>query len=180
MPVAKQTRRNDRRYFDVSKALPLNSPKRINERMEAVRHEWTKMARAQRTTFAEGFTLIEILIAVLLLAIAIAPIVSAFAPALFLTGGEEETAVFTNQVRGTLNRVISLDFETLNSNQGDPVDLETLFGSPEEAAKETFSFRGENCTPTVAITDASGGAGGLLKLTVTIGHVSLETLRTEY
>jgi len=187
MSVDKQTRRNDRRYFDVSKALPWNSPKRINERMEAVRHEWTKMARAQRTTengkrttFAEGFTLIEILIAVLLLAIAIAPIVSAFAPALFLTGGEEETAVFTNQVRGTLNRVISLDFETLNSNQGDPVDLETLFGSPEEAAKETFSFRGENDTPTVAITDASEGTGGLLEITVTLDSVSLETLRTEY
>ncbi len=155
--------------------------------METVRHEWTKMARAQRTTdngkrttFAEGFTLVEIMIAVLLLAIAIAPMVSAFAPALLSTGGEEETAVFTNQVRGTLNRVISLDFETLNSIQGDPVDLETLFGSPEEAAKETFSFRGENYTPTVAITDASGGAGGLLELTVTLDRVSLETLKAEY
>lgn len=149
--------------------------------MGAVRHEWTKMARAQRTTdngkrttFAKGFTLVEIMIAVLLLAIAIAPMVSAFAPALLSTGGEEEMVVFTNQVRGTLNRVISLDFETLNSNKG-PYVLATLFGS-----EETFEFRGENYTPTVAITDESEGAGGLLEITVTLDRVILKTLKAEY
>ena len=88
--------------------------------------------------------------------------------------------VFTNQGRGTLNRVISLDFETLNSNQGDPVDLASLFGSAEEADKEIFSFKGVNYTPTVAITDASGGDGGLLELTVTLDYVSLRTLKAEY
>ena len=163
--------------------------------MEAVRHEWTKMARAQRktdngkrTTFAKGFTLVEIMIAVLLLAIAIAPMVSAFAPALLSTGGEEEMVVFTNQVRGTLNRVISLDFETLNSNKGDPVDLETLFGSVAEADKEAFSFQGKDHTPLVTITgyDADGDLDidaddeGMLQLTVTIGYVILKTLKAEY
>jgi len=69
---------------------------------------------------------------------------------------------------------------TLNSNQGDPVDLVSLFGSAEEAAKETFSYKGENYTPTVAITDASGGAGGLLELAVTLDYVSLKTLKGEY
>jgi prepilin-type N-terminal cleavage/methylation domain-containing protein len=134
----------------------------------------------QRTTSTEGFTLVEIILAVVLLAIAISPMVSAFAPAIFSTGGEEEMVVFTNQARGTLNRVISLDFQTLNSNQGDPVNLSTLFGTQAEADKEAFSFKGASYTPTVAITDASGGDGGLLELTVTLDYVSLRTLKAEY
>ena len=128
----------------------------------------------------QGFTLVEILVTVLLLAIAIAPIVSAYGPAIFSTSGQEEMAVFTNQVRGTLSRVADLDFTTLNSNPGDPVDLVSLFGSAEEANKETFSFKGASYTPTVAITDASGGAGGLLELTVILEYVSLKTLKAEY
>ena len=124
--------------------------------------------------------MVEIVVAVLLLAIAIVPIVGAFGPAIFSTGAEEETAVFTNQVRGTLSRVLTLDFATLNSNQGDPVNLATLFGTQAEADKETFSLKGASYTPTVAIIDASGGAGGLLELTVTLDHVSLKTLKGEY
>jgi len=134
----------------------------------------------QRTTSAEGFTLVEIMIAVVLLAIAIAPMVSAYAPAIFSTSAEDEMAVFTNRARGTLNRVTALEFIALDDNKGNPVDLAALFGSDAEAAKETFSFRGENYTPTVAITDASGGAGGLLELTVTLDRVSLKTLKAEY
>lgn len=127
-----------------------------------------------------GFTLVEIIIAVALLAIAIVPMVSAYGPAIFSTSTEEETAVFTNRVRGTLNRVATLDFATLHNNQGDPVDLATLFGSAPEAAKETFSLQGDAYTPTVAIADVSGGDGGLLKITVTMDRVSLKTLKAEY
>jgi hypothetical protein len=79
-----------------------------------------------------------------------------------------------------MNRVMALDFDTLSNNQGDPVDLVSLFGLAAEAAKENFQFRGENYTPTVAITDASGGPGGLLQLTVTVDHVRLTTLKAEY
>lgn len=128
----------------------------------------------------KGFTLIEIIIAVVLLAIVVVPLVMAYGPAIFSTGVEEEIAVFTNQARGTLSRVATLDFTTLNNSQGNPVDLPTLFGSAEDADKETFSFKGENYTPTVAVTDASEGSGGLLEITVTVGHVSLKTLKAEY
>ena len=128
----------------------------------------------------KGFSLVEVVVAVLLLAIAIVPILGAFGPAIFATNVEEGTAVFTNQTRGTLSRVLALDFATLDSNQGDPVNLATLFGTQAEADKETFSFKGTNYTPTVAITDASGGAGGLLELTVTLDYVSLKTLKGEY
>lgn len=128
----------------------------------------------------DGFTLFEILIAVLLLAIAIAPIVAAFKPALFATSSEEELSVFTHRARGTLNRAAALSFATLDANQGNPANLTNLFGSASEAAKETFTFKGDSYTPTVAITDQSSGAGGLLEITVTAANVSVQTLKTEY
>ena len=120
------------------------------------------------------------MLAVFLLGIAIAPMMSAFGPFLSSSDVAEESTVFTNQARGTLYRILALDYATLDANKGDPVDLEALFGSTDEAAKETFSFKGKNYTPTVAIADASGGAGGLLDLTTTINHVCLTTLKADY
>jgi prepilin-type N-terminal cleavage/methylation domain-containing protein len=127
----------------------------------------------------KGFTLVEIIIAVLLLAIAIVPMVGAYGPAIFSTAVEDEVGVFANQARGTLNRVAAIDYAILLNNQGNPVDLVALFGSAAEAAKETFSFHGSSYTPTVAIADVSGGLGGLLEITVTADQVSLITLTTE-
>ncbi len=127
-----------------------------------------------------GFTFLEIMLVVLILAIAIVPMVRAFAPAVLTASADEETAVFANQARGTLNRVMAFDFDTLNNNQGDPVNLAALFGSAAEADKETFSFKGINYTPTVAITDASGGLDGLLQLSVTLEHLHFATLKSQY
>lgn len=127
-----------------------------------------------------GFTFLEILLVVLLLAIAIVPMLRAFSPAVSSADSIEETAVFTNQARGSINRLMALDFDTLSNNQGDPADLVSLFGSAAEAAKENFQFRGENYTPMVAITDASGGTGGLLQLTVTVDYVRLTTLKAAF
>jgi len=128
----------------------------------------------------KGFTLVEIIIAVLLLAIAIVPMVGAYGPAIFSTAVEDEVGVFTNQARGTLNRVAALDFAILSNNQGNPVDLVALLGTAAEAAKETFSFQGSSHTPAVAIADVGGALGGLLEITVTVDEVSLITLKTEW
>ncbi|UCG21990.1 MAG: type II secretion system protein [Deltaproteobacteria bacterium] len=127
-----------------------------------------------------GFTFLEIILVVLILAVAIVPMVRAFAPAVLTASTDEETTVLANQARGTLHRVMALDFDTLDSNQGDPVDLAVLFGSAAEADKETFTYKGKNYTPTVAITDASGGLGGLLQLTVTAEQVRFATLKSQY
>ncbi len=131
-----------------------------------------------------GFTLFEILLAVALLAVAVVPMMSAFGPALFTTGQEEERSVFTHQARATLNRVAALGFPALNANQGNPVNLAALFGwpagpAPAEAAKEDFTFQGRAYTPLVAVTDTSGGAGGRLEITVTVDYVQLKTLKAE-
>ena len=138
------------------------------------------MARNLTLFDNKGFTFLEIILVVLILAIAIVPMVRAFSPGTLSANTEEETTVFTNQARGTLNRVMSLDFDTLNSNQGATVDLATLFGGGAEAAKESFTFKGENYTPTVAITDASSGAGGLLQLTVKLSQIQLSTRKAHY
>jgi prepilin-type N-terminal cleavage/methylation domain-containing protein len=132
-----------------------------------------------------GLTLIEVAVALFILSMVIIPLMDSFRTALITTGGEERQAVFTNQARATLYRIAALDFVDLNSNQGNPVDLAVLFGSasdpkPAEAAKEDFVYRGKTYTPSVTISDASGGAGGLLELSVTVAEINLRTLKAEY
>ena len=134
----------------------------------------------QRLTSDHGFSLVEILIAVMILTLALVPIINAIGPAVKTTAAEAQFSVSTNQARATLNRLLSLDFATLNANQGNAVDLTSLFGSTAEANLENFLFNGQLHTPTVVITDVSGGAGELLQLTVTIDHVRLTTLKADY
>lgn len=134
----------------------------------------------QKTISSNGFSLLEIVVALFILAIAIAPMVKAYTPSLLATTGKEEMVVFANQARATMHRVMALDFDTLNSHLGDPVNLTALFGSGTEAAKETFSLYGATYTPTVAIADSSGGTEGLLEITVNLDKVTLKTLKTRF
>ncbi|MBW2428325.1 MAG: prepilin-type N-terminal cleavage/methylation domain-containing protein [Deltaproteobacteria bacterium] len=132
-----------------------------------------------------GLTLIEVAVALLILSIVIIPLMESFITALITSGGGERQTVFTNQARGTLYRIAAQDFADLNGNQGNPVDLAVLFGSttvpkPAEAAKEDFVYRGKTYTPTVAISDAGGGTGGLLELSVTVAEINLKTLKADY
>ncbi len=135
-----------------------------------------------------GFTLIEIIMALLILAIAIVPMLNAYNPGLFSTANEEEVTVFTNRARSTLNRVSVLDFKSLytlvQTNQANPVNLSNLFGSADEAAKETFSLKGTNYTPIVVMTDFSDvgeqKVGGLIEIIVTVKQINLKTLKAEY
>jgi prepilin-type N-terminal cleavage/methylation domain-containing protein len=141
-----------------------------------------RMAAVGSRTVLEqwGYSLVEIMVALSLIGLAIVPMLKAFRPAIDSIDVEEEMAVFSHQAKATLCRVAALDFDTADNNQGDPVDLAILFGSAAEAAKESFSFRGQSNTPVVAITDASGGAGGLLRLSVAVGDVKLTTLKANY
>jgi len=138
-----------------------------------------------------GFTLFEIFLALFILAIAIVPMMNAFAPSLLSSAYEEEQAVLTGRARQTLNRLADLDFPMLDAHRGNPVNLLTLFGSQAEADKESFAYLGNTYTPITAIcttnasgipvpdcvTDAGDGTSGLLELTVTLGTVRLQTLK---
>jgi prepilin-type N-terminal cleavage/methylation domain-containing protein len=126
---------------------------------------------------SRGFTLFEIIMALLILAVAIVPMMNAFAPALLATGRGEEQEVLTGQARRTMNRLIDLDFRTLDANQGNPANLVALFGSQTEVDKESFVYLGATYAPVVAIADASGGSGGLLEITVAFRTVSLQSLK---
>lgn len=136
--------------------------------------------RRLRLTSDRGFSLVEILVALMILATAIIPLINAIGPAVKATAAEAQFAVFSNQARATLNRLWSLDFTTLSAHQSTAVDLASLFGSAAEANQENFMLNGKLYTPAVAITDASGGAGGLLQLAVTINQVRLTTLKADY
>jgi hypothetical protein len=118
--------------------------------------------------------------AVMILTLAIVPIINAIGPAVKTTAAEAQSSVFCNQARATLNRLLIVDFTTLNANQGDAVDLTSLFGSTDEANLENFLLNGKSYTPTVTITDVSDGADKLLQLTVTINQVRLTTLKADY
>ena len=128
---------------------------------------------------AWGFTIFEILLAITILVIAIIPMVNAFAPALLSTGQAEEQAVLTGRARQTMNRLLDLPFATLDAHKGDPANLTDLLGSAAEAAKENVDYLGQTYVPVVAVTDASGGAGGLLELKVILKDFKLQTLKAE-
>ncbi len=121
----------------------------------------------------KGFTLFEVLLAVSILVVAIVPIVRAYRPSAFSIGLEQRQAVCANQARQTLNRLLSLDFNTLWANQGNPVNLNNLFN----ASDETFSLQRVSQNPVVSIVDASGGAGGLVEITVAAADVTFKALK---
>ncbi|WP_320045537.1 prepilin-type N-terminal cleavage/methylation domain-containing protein [uncultured Desulfobacter sp.] len=127
---------------------------------------------------SEGFTLFEILIALVILGTAIIPIMDAMAPSMASIPYLEKEIVLTNRARGTLNRIIALDFDTLTANVGNPVDITSLFGSITEGQKEIFTHFGVVYQPIIAIEDESGGDNTLLKLSVTLANLKLTTLKT--
>lgn len=143
---------------------------------------------------SRGFTIFEIILAIIILVIAIIPMVNAFAPALFSAGQAEEQAVLTGRTRQTLNRLLDLDFKTLDTNRGKPANLTTLLGSAEEAAKENLDYLGQTYIPVVnicavdaggipvpdCVTNASDGTVGLLELKVSLKNISLQTLKAEH
>lgn len=122
-----------------------------------------------------GFTLVEVLITLAILAVAIVPMVAAFAPSRQAPAAQEQHTVFVNRARATLTRVLAQDYSSLLAHVTNSVDLAALFGSLPEAARERFLLDGKTHTPIVAIADASGGTGGLLRITVTVSGTTLET-----
>lgn len=126
-----------------------------------------------------GFSLLEILIALFIMALAIVPMMTAFMTAMTATEGQARTLVYFHQANGTLSRLMAAEFAALAAHKGNPVDLSALWGSSEQAAKETFTYGSTAVTPSVAITDAGGGKGGLLEIVVTVDDLQLQTLRAQ-
>ena len=81
--------------------------------------------------------------------------------------------------QGTLNRVIEKSYSTLKPHMGTATSLSAILGGPA-AAQETVSFNGKTFVPTVTITDASGGSGGLMEITVTLDTLVFKTLKVDF
>lgn len=127
-----------------------------------------------------GFSLAELVMVIALLAIALAPMIDAFKPALTAQSTLEDFLVFHNRARGTLSRALALPFSTVDAARGNPANLAVLFGGSGEADKESFVYKGVLRQPTVAITDSSGGTGGLLQVSVSLENVTLRSLKASY
>ena len=138
------------------------------------------MMSGDTKTRKRGFSLLEMIMVLLLLAVAIVPMLNAFRPTLASQSAEEGTLVFHNRARWTLSRVMTNSFAALDARKSNQVDLVTLFGSAGEAARESFVFRGTNYQPQVAITNVSGGVGGLLQVSVRLQNVTLGALKADY
>ncbi|NNG02242.1 MAG: prepilin-type N-terminal cleavage/methylation domain-containing protein [Desulfobacteraceae bacterium] len=128
---------------------------------------------------AGGFSLVEVMVTLVILAVAVVPMLRAFTPSLSNVGHQERVTVCVNQARSTLNRVLSLDYAVLKAHEGDPVDLISLFGSAAEANRESFVFNSKTMVPVVAISNAGGADQGLLEIRVTATEVTLTSLSAE-
>ena len=131
-------------------------------------------------TRQSGLSLLEMLMVLVLLAVAIIPMLQAFSPTIASQSAEERSLVFHNRARGTLSRVMCFPFSALDARKSNQVNLVALFGSAGEAARESFAFRGTNWQPRIAITDASGGTGGLLRVSVSLENLTLSALKADY
>lgn len=131
----------------------------------------------------QGFSLMEVMLVIILLALAVVPMLESFSPSLNALNQAEQSTVFKHQALWTLNRVLALDYGVLESNSSDtdPVNLEVLLGSAED---ERFIYKGELHDPPEVTIEPSDqdqdDLGGLLEITVSLGSVSLQTLKAEH
>lgn len=129
---------------------------------------------------SHGYLMMDLMVAILLMAIAIAPMMNSFFPSFNAMTHERRTAVMTAGALGTLNRLAGLPYATLETNIGSPADLSTLLGSASTAAEETIEFNGQDHVPVVTVSDAGGGTDGLLEITVTLDTIVFQTLKADF
>ena len=126
-----------------------------------------------------GFTLFEIIIAIFLISIAVIPMMKSFRPAMMSSKNVEKSVVMANQARGTMERLLLLDFDTLSSKTDEvqPLSGNDVFGDVEE----TITFESDSYSPEITISDASGDASKtLLTLTVSLADITFSTLKADY
>ncbi len=147
----------------------------------------TKMnGLSQRESHRQGFTLIEVILVIILMALTVVPLLEAFRPSLISLNQAERTTVFKHQAMWTLSRVAAMDYQDLESNSSDNVNLDELLGSSDEADKESFTFKGQRYNSPEEIVvkikqsdKDEDDIGGLLEIGVCVEEVCLKTLKAE-
>ena len=106
----------------------------------------------------QGFTLVEIMVAVLLLVFAMAGIVPFFLGGLSQASTVRYKSIATNVARERMEEIRQLDYREIAS----PESLTTRFGS-------TATQRGLTFTVSYAVAESAYEAGTLKKVTVNVG-----------
>ncbi len=133
----------------------------------------------KHSSLSSGFTLFEIILAMLIISIAIIPMMQSFAPAMMATAKTEKKLVMSNRARATMERLLALDFDILKSKVDDsqPLTGNDVFGDSEE----NFTFKETSYAPSITISDASGdGSKTLLDLNITLENTSISTKKADY
>ena len=126
-----------------------------------------------------GLSLLELLIALGLLATALLPMMLAITPSLRLTQEEERLTVIANAARGTLQRVTAQTYPTLANYVTNQVNLAALLGATA-AAEEMVVLNGVSRTPVVSIAPVGVGTVGLLEVSVRLDELRFSTLKSAW
>ncbi len=124
-----------------------------------------------------GYMMMDLMVAMLLMAIAIGPMMDSFFPSFNAMAHERRTTVLTARALGILNELTGLPYATLQTHMETPADLLTLLGSASEASIEFYT---QDPVPVVTVIDASGGTCGLLEITVTLDNIVFQTLKADF
>jgi len=133
----------------------------------------------KRISIPGGFLMVDLMIVILLMAIAIGPMINAFYPSLNAMASQRRTAVMTAWAQGTLNRLAMMDYDVLEAKVGNDASLVSFLGN-QVAKEETLLFDGKKYLPKLVVTDYSGGSGGLIELTVTLDTIVFKTLKADF
>ncbi len=127
-----------------------------------------------------GFTLTELLVVIVILAIAVIPMIEAFAPARRAGPLPQQRTTLIYETEGILNQVLDLPYAEVAAYQASPVTLLPVLAARNGTTTTGVVYRGTTYTPTLKLTDAGGGTGGLVMVTVTVDDETLTALKAQY
>jgi prepilin-type N-terminal cleavage/methylation domain-containing protein len=140
------------------------------------------MSGRQRNTAGRrgGFSLTELLVVIVILAIAIVPMINAFAPARRAGPLPQRSAALLCATEGILNQALDLGYAELAACRSAPATVLPMLAARNGTTTTGIVHRGTTYTPTLELADAGGGTGGLIMVTVTLGDETLVGLKAQY
>ncbi len=124
-----------------------------------------------------GITLLEVLIATLLISVIVFPLFISFTSASRSNSDAERTGASTYSAQGRLEEVLAMDFADIG--------VSSPQGTPVVALSDTVTIQGRTVNRNVYVDlyDGDGDAipdTDLKKITVTVDDTSLDTLMADY
>lgn len=118
----------------------------------------------RRESSEHGFTLIEVMVAVLLLVVALAGFVPFFLSGLDKASAARYKSAATNIARERMEEVRQLDYREIQEDGTDPTDPMNL----SNRLGTTATLRGTTFTVSYVVESSTSGGGALKKVTITV------------